>query len=88
MEALANPDPDDEDEDAGETETELDDAMKEFEELMDRRPFLVNEVLLRRNANEVVEWEKRVALYEGDDEKVSPKSCDGAELSSPSKLES
>lgn len=70
MDALANPDPEDEDDEAAETETELDDAMKEFEELMDRRPFLVNEVLLRRNANEVVEWEKRVALYEGDDEKV------------------
>ncbi len=35
--------------------------MKAFEELMDRRPFLVNEVLLRRNPNEVVEWEKRIA---------------------------
>ncbi|KAL7413210.1 hypothetical protein BDY24DRAFT_389307 [Mrakia frigida] len=70
MDALANPDPEDEDDEAAETETELDDAMKEFEELMDRRPFLVNEVLLRRNANEVVEWEKRVALYEGDDEKI------------------
>lgn len=72
MEALADPDEDDEEEDGEETEKELDDAMKEFEELMDRRPFLVNEVLLRRNVNEVVEWEKRVALFGDDDEKVCP----------------
>ena len=45
--------------------------MKDFEDLMDRRPFMVNEVLLRRNPNEVVEWEKRVALYGDDDEKVN-----------------
>jgi pre-mRNA-splicing factor SYF1 len=80
MEALADPEADDEDDeeedDKEETERELDGAMKEFEELMDRRPFLVNEVLLRRNANEVVEWEKRVALYGDDDEKVrSYSSC-------------
>jgi pre-mRNA-splicing factor SYF1 len=51
-------------------EEELDTRMKNFEELMDRRPFLMNEVLLRRNPNEVVEWEKRVALFGDDDEKV------------------
>lgn len=51
-------------------ETELDGAMKEFEELMDRRPFLVNDVMLRRNVNDVIEWEKRVALHGDDDEKA------------------
>ena len=54
-----------------EEERELDDRMREFEELMDRRPLLVNEVLLRRNPNDVQEWEKRIALYGDDDEKVS-----------------
>ncbi|GAA5898095.1 mRNA splicing protein SYF1 [Sporobolomyces salmoneus] len=54
-----------------EDEQELDERMKKFEELMDRRPFLVNEVLLRRNPNDVQEWEKRVALYGNDDEKVA-----------------
>lgn len=58
-------------EDAAETEKELDVRMKEFEELMDRRPFLVNEVLIRRNPNDVQEWEKRVALWGEDDEKVA-----------------
>ncbi len=68
MESLENPD--DDDEDVKETEQELDVKMKEFEELMDRRPFLVNDVLLRRNPNDVQEWEKRVALWGDNDEKV------------------
>lgn len=56
--------------DLKETERELDERMQAFEELMDRRPFLVNDVLLRRNPHDVQEWEKRVALYGEDDEKV------------------
>lgn len=71
MDAIADEDnAEDEDFDVAETEAELDERMKGFEGLMDRRPFLVNEVLLRRNPNEVVEWEKRVALFGDDDEKV------------------
>lgn len=73
MESLENPDEDDEDEEVKETEQELDVKMKEFEELMDRRPFLVNDVLLRRNPNDVQEWEKRVALWGYNDEKVRPR---------------
>lgn len=69
MSIMESGDPDDED--AAETEKELDDHMKEFEELMDRRPFLVNEVMLRRNPNDVQEWEKRIVLYGDNDEKVS-----------------
>ncbi|KAF7295304.1 Pre-mRNA-splicing factor SYF1 [Mycena indigotica] len=59
------------DEDAEETQKELDTRMVEFEELMDRRPFLVNDVLIRRNPNDVQEWEKRVALWGEDDDKVA-----------------
>ncbi|THG95339.1 hypothetical protein EW026_g6300 [Hermanssonia centrifuga] len=70
MESLANPDEDEEEDEVKETEAELDEKMKEFEELMDRRPFLVNDVLIRRNPNDVQEWEKRVALWGEDDEKV------------------
>jgi pre-mRNA-splicing factor SYF1 len=70
MESLAEPDEDEDEEDVKETERELDLKMKEFEELMDRRPFLVNDVLLRRNPNDVTEWEKRIALHGEDDEKV------------------
>lgn len=68
--AAAGGDEEEDEEDRKEDERELDERMKNFEELMDRRPFLVNEVLLRRNPNDVQEWEKRVALYGTDDEKV------------------
>ncbi|KAI0273808.1 spliceosome complex protein [Gloeopeniophorella convolvens] len=71
MEELADPDAEDEEFDAKETEEELDGKMREFEALMDRRPFLVNDVLLRRNPNDVQEWEKRVALWGQDDDKVA-----------------
>ncbi|KAF4971163.1 hypothetical protein FSARC_1885 [Fusarium sarcochroum] len=47
---------------------ELDIRMMRFEQLMDRRPFLLNDVLLRQNPNSVPEWEKRVALW-GDNKK-------------------
>ena len=42
---------------------DLDIRMMRFEQLMDRRPFLVNDVLLRQNPNNINEWEKRVALW-------------------------
>jgi len=71
MEELENPDEEDEDLDVKEAEEELDAKMKEFEELMDRRLFLVNDVFLRRNPNDVQEWEKRVGLWGQDDEKVA-----------------
>lgn len=47
---------------------DLDIRMMRFEQLMDRRPFLLNDVLLRQNPNNVVEWEKRIALW-GDNKK-------------------
>ncbi|SCZ96547.1 BZ3500_MvSof-1268-A1-R1_Chr8-2g10286 [Microbotryum saponariae] len=57
--------------DDDEDENELDSRMVEFEKLMDRRPFLVNDVLLRRNPHDVQEWEKRVALHGDDDEAIA-----------------
>ncbi|ROT39466.1 pre-mRNA-splicing factor SYF1 [Sodiomyces alkalinus F11] len=42
---------------------ELDIRMMRFEQLMDRRPFLLNDILLRQNPNNVLEWEKRAALW-------------------------
>lgn len=71
MESIAEPDEDEDEDDVKETERELDVKMKEFEELMDRRPFLVNDVLLRRNPHDVQEWEKRLALWGEDDDKVA-----------------
>jgi len=52
-----------EEEEENEDEIELDLLMARFENLMDRRPFLVNDVLLRQNPNNVHEWEKRVELW-------------------------
>ncbi|TIC68000.1 TPR-like protein [Wallemia mellicola] len=66
MDALA----DIEDEEKDDLEKELDDNMQSFEGLMDRRPFLVNDVMLRRNPNDVNEWQKRVALFDNNDEKI------------------
>ncbi|EIN07716.1 spliceosome complex protein [Punctularia strigosozonata HHB-11173 SS5] len=71
MESIAEPDEDEDEESAQETEKELDEKMREFEQLMDRRPFLLNDVLLRRNPNDVQEWEKRLALWGEDDDKVA-----------------
>lgn len=53
----ANPTEDDD------IEVEL--RMVRFEDLMDRRPLLLNSVLLRQNPHNVAEWHKRVQLYEG-----------------------
>ncbi|KAF7558799.1 hypothetical protein G7046_g5360 [Stylonectria norvegica] len=52
----------------GDADFELDIRMMRFEQLMDRRPFLLNDVLLRQNPNSVPEWEKRVALW-GDNKR-------------------
>ncbi|KAG6879597.1 hypothetical protein C0992_000877 [Termitomyces sp. T32_za158] len=70
MNSLENED-DETEEEAAETERELDAKIAEFEDLTDRRPFLVNDVLIRRNPNDVQEWEKRIALWGEDDEKVA-----------------
>lgn len=49
---------------------DLDIRMMRFEQLMDRRPFLVNDVLLRQNPHNVIEWEKRVALWGDNKEQI------------------
>lgn len=48
-------------------DSEIDRLMAAFEQLMNRRAFLVSNVLLRQDPNNVVEWEKRVALWGGND---------------------
>ncbi|KAI7898122.1 uncharacterized protein BX663DRAFT_525797 [Cokeromyces recurvatus] len=61
-------------EEAGEKDEEedldLDLRLLRFERLMDRRPFLVNDVLLRQNPNNVMEWLQRVTLWTGNKEKI------------------
>lgn len=71
-----------------EEDLDLDMRLLRFERLMDRRPFLVNDVLLRQNPNSVLEWEKRVALWGDNKQKIvetytkaiqtiNPKKADG-----------
>jgi len=48
----------------------LDKCMGMLEELMDQLPFLINDILLCRNPNDVWEWEKWVALWADNDDKV------------------
>lgn len=49
---------------------ELDLRLARFEKLMDRRPFLVNDVHLRQNPNNVQEWMKRIELWGDNEQKV------------------
>ncbi|KAI8819679.1 uncharacterized protein EV422DRAFT_102552 [Fimicolochytrium jonesii] len=65
MEELAN-DPESADVD----DVDIDLRLARFEKLMERRPFLVNDVLLRQNPHNVHEWEKRVDLWKERDNKA------------------
>lgn len=66
-------------EEAGEKDEEedldLDLRLMRFERLMDRRPFLVNDVLLRQNPNNVLEWQQRALLWGDNKEKVRKDFC-------------
>jgi len=68
MEMMANRESSKNNNDEDEEEEEYDDIdldlrLAQFEQLMDRRPFLVNDVLLRQNPHNVSEWENRVQLH-------------------------
>ncbi|KAI9355904.1 pre-mRNA-splicing factor syf1 [Zopfochytrium polystomum] len=58
-------DEDVDEEDAAEQDLELDMRLARLEKLMQRRPFLVNDVILRQNPHNVHEWERRVLLFKG-----------------------
>ena len=55
---------------AGGDDVDLDLRLARFEHLMDQRPFLVNDVMLRQNPHNVSECMKRVELYQGQNDKV------------------
>ncbi len=44
-------------------DTDIDMGLARFERLMERRPFLLNDVLLRQNPHNVAEWGNRVRLW-------------------------
>lgn len=81
-EAAARSDKAKPDEDA---DLDLDIRMMRFEQLMDRRPFLVNDVLIRQNPNNVNEWEKRVALWGDNAQQVVQTYTDAIAAISPKK---
>ncbi|KAI9713600.1 MAG: pre-mRNA-splicing factor syf1 [Bogoriella megaspora] len=64
---------------------DLDILLKRFEQLMDRRAFLVNEVLLRQNPHNVNEWEKRVGLWGGNAKEVVQTYTDAIAAINPKK---
>ncbi|KAJ8251347.1 hypothetical protein GJAV_G00220370 [Gymnothorax javanicus] len=59
METTAEMGPDEEE------DVDLELRLARFEQLIARRPLLLNSVLLRQNPHNVHEWHKRVKLYEG-----------------------
>lgn len=70
------------DEDA---DLDLDIRMLRFEQLMDRRPFLVNDVLLRQNPHNVAEWQKRVHLWGNNKAMIVQTYADAIAAISPKK---
>ncbi|KAI9253379.1 hypothetical protein BDA99DRAFT_519620 [Phascolomyces articulosus] len=69
-----------------EEDLDLDLRLLRFERLMDRRPFLVNDVLLRQNPNNALEWEKRVALWGDNKEKIVETYTRAAQTINPKKV--
>ncbi|XP_033643513.1 pre-mRNA-splicing factor SYF1-like [Asterias rubens] len=55
---------------AEEDDTDLELRLERYEDLMDRRPLLLNSVLLRQNPHNVHEWHKRVNLFEGKPKEI------------------
>jgi pre-mRNA-splicing factor SYF1 len=66
-------------------DADLDIRMLRFEQLIDRRPFLINDVLLRQNPNNVYEWEKRVALWRDNKKEVVQTYTDAIAAINPKK---
>lgn len=64
---------------------DLDIRMMRFEQLMDRRPFLINDVLLRQNPNSVPEWNVRVGLWGDNKQEVVKTYTDAIAAVQPKK---
>lgn len=44
----------------------IDEAMKKIEDLLDSRVFLLSDVKIKENPNDVSEWQNRIKLHEGN----------------------
>lgn len=65
-------------EDAGkkiteEEQTEFDFQMARYEDLIERQALLISNVMLRQNPHNVMEWYKRIMLFENNSKQVSSK---------------
>ncbi|XP_040270668.1 pre-mRNA-splicing factor SYF1 [Bufo bufo] len=56
-----------------------------FEQLMERRPVLLNGVLLRQNPHNVHEWHKRVQLYQGKPREIINTFTEAVQTVNPAK---
>ncbi|CAH0521027.1 unnamed protein product [Peronospora belbahrii] len=70
MDLAAGGDEDDDDDDDVDHQAQVDRLLKVYEDVAERRPLLLNSVLLRQNPHNVREWEKRVELVKFDLSKV------------------
>jgi len=66
-------------------EVEVELKMARFEDLMERRPLLLNSVLLRQNPHNVVEWQKRVTLLEGKPREIVATYTEAVQTVDPKK---
>lgn len=53
-----------------EDEDEFTLRMAYYEELCERQPILISNVCLRQNPHNISEWQKRIALFKGNNVKV------------------
>ncbi|KAL4160469.1 hypothetical protein PRNP1_001037 [Phytophthora ramorum] len=63
-------DDEEEEDDEVDHQAQVDRLLKVYEDVAERRPLLLNSVLLRQNPHNVKEWEKRVELVKTDLQKV------------------
>lgn len=66
-----------------EDDLDLELRLSRMESLMDRRPLLLNSVLLRQNPHNVHEWHKRVKLFEGKPREIINTYTEAAETVDP-----
>ncbi|XP_068130687.1 pre-mRNA-splicing factor SYF1 [Hyperolius riggenbachi] len=68
-----------------EDDLDLELRLARFEQLMERRPLLLNGVLLRQNPHNVHEWHKRVQLYEGKPREIINTFTEAVQTVDPAK---
>ncbi|KAG8574312.1 hypothetical protein GDO81_009141 [Engystomops pustulosus] len=68
-----------------EDDLDLELRLARFEQLMERRPLLLNAVLLRQNPHNIHEWHKRVQLYEGKPREIINTYTEAVQTVNPAK---